>query len=347
VSIVVPTTRQPGLLVSCLRSLAAGTDGGPPCETIVVLNGASEETVDLVRTRVRGARVAESAVNLGIAGGDNLGAELARGELLVFVHDDTVFEPGWLQALVAVADARPEAGAVGSRVLDPDGRLQTAGAVVFRDASSWLLRDPATPEHGISAADYCSSSSLLVRAETWDAVGGMDERLFPAYHVDVDLGLAIWAAGRSVLCALDARVRHRRGSSSSDRFRGFVGLRNQATVRAKWRTELDERVACPQGAVAAEAHASARVEADAERVRRAWRPPAGAGGEPPPARDLAERERAALERALDVHSAYIAELEALADRTEGALNAVYATRWWRLQERIGPALRRVRRPRRR
>ena len=268
VSIIVPTTRQPGLLADCLRSLPAATDGGPPCETVVVLNGASAETVEAVRTGVRGARVAESGVNLGVAGGDNLGRDLARGELLVFAHDDVVFQPGWLTALVAVADARPEAGAVGSRVLDPDGRLQTAGAVVFRDASSWVLQDPSTPEHGISAADYCSSSSLLVRAETWDAVGGMDERLFPAYHVDVDLGLAVWAAGRSVLCALDARVRHRRGSSSSDRFRGFVGVRNQAAVRRKWRAALDQHVPCPEGPALAEPQARMRAEAAAERVHR-------------------------------------------------------------------------------
>jgi GT2 family glycosyltransferase len=346
VSIVVPTTRQPELLARCLRSLPAGTHGGPPCETVVVLNGAGDDTVGLVRTGVQGARVAESAVNLGVAGGGNLGRDLARGELLVFVHDDTVFEPGWLAALVAAADARPEAGAVGSRVLDPDGRLQTAGAVVFRDASSWLLRDPATPEHGIGAADYCSSSSLLVRAETWDAVGGMDERLFPGYYVDVDLALAVWAAGRSVLCALDARVRHRRGSSSSDRFRGFVGLRNQAQVREKWRAALDEQVACPDGQAAAATLACARAAAAAERVRRIWKPRPSPRAPRPAPRDLPERQRAALERASEVHMAYIAELEALADRAEGELRAMSSTRWWRLRDRIPPALRRLPRPRR-
>jgi O-antigen biosynthesis protein len=346
VSLIVPTTRQPDLLVDCLRSLPGGTEGGPACETVVVLNGASDATAEVVRTGVRGARVAESAVNLGVAGGDNLGRELARGELLVFLHDDVALEPGWLAALVAVADARPEAGAVGSRVLDPDGRLQTAGAVVFRDGSSWPLRDPSTPERGIGAADYCSSSSLLVRAEAWDAVGGMDERLFPAYHVDVDLGLAVWASGRSVLCALDARVRHRRGASSSERFRGFVGPRNQAHVHKKWRAALAEHVPCPDGPVAAEPQARARAEAAAERVRRDWRPPpASAPGRPAP-RDPAERERAALERASEVNAAYIAELEARADRNEGALQAIYSTRWWRLRERILPALRRVPRSRR-
>jgi GT2 family glycosyltransferase len=347
VSIVVPTTRQPELLASCLRSLPAGTQGGPPCETVVVLNGASDDTVDLVRTRVHGARVAKSAVNLGVAGGDNLGRDLARGELLLFVHDDTVFEPGWLAALVAVADARPEAGAVGSRVLDPDGRLQTAGAVLFRDASSWLLRDPSTPEQGTSAADYCSSSSLLVRTETWDAVGGMDERLFPAYYADVDLGLAVWAAGWSVLCALGARVRHQRGASSSDRFRGFVALRNQAQVRDKWRGALNERVACPEGPAAAEALACARAAAAAERVRRTWKPRTGSGAGRSAGRDLAQRERGALERASEVHMAYIAELEALADRAEAELHAISATRWWRLRDRIAPARRLVRRLRRR
>jgi GT2 family glycosyltransferase len=374
VSVIVPTTRQSALLADCLRALAAGTEGGPPCETIVVLNGATPETVDLVRSRVRGAQVVESRVNLGVAGGGNLGREVARGALLAFLHDDTVCEPGWLRALVEVADTRPDAGAVGGRVLHPEGRLQSAGAVIFRDGSSWPLHDPSTPERGTTAVDYCPSCSLLVRAETWDAVGGLDERLFPAYHVDADLGLAVWSLGQTVLCALESRVRHRRGSSSSPLFRSFLGQRNRAKLREKWGAALAEHEPCPDGLEAAAPRAHARVQAAAERARRARRPSGAPSASPAPAArtsssvDPAERERAALQRASEVHTAYIAELEArlaaseqrerhaheaaaraarALHEAEHTLQRIYSGGWWRLRARLLPALRVARRLRRR
>ena len=62
--------------------------------------------------------------------------------------------------------------------------------------------EPAdTPAHGARRrVDYCGSNSLLVRATTWDAVGGLDERFFPANYVDVDLGMKIRERGQVVLC---------------------------------------------------------------------------------------------------------------------------------------------------
>jgi GT2 family glycosyltransferase len=368
VSIVIPTMRQSRLLADCLRSLAPATSGAPPCETIVVLNAADDETTDLVRARVRDARIVASDVNLGVAGGGNLGREAARGELLVFLHDDATCEPGWLAALIDVVEARPDAGAVGSRVLDPGGGLQSAGSVVFRDGSSCPMKDASVPEP-VHAADYCSSSSLLVHVEAWDAVGGMDERLFPAYHVDADLGLAIWALGRTVLCARESRVRHRQRSSSSGRFREFLWLRNRAQLREKWGTALADHVPCPDGPEAAIPAARARVEAAAERIRVGFRPATGPRrGDRAPSAGPEARERAALARAAEVHTAYIAALEAeltaseererhahraagdAAERLDEAgrtLDAIYTGGWWRLRARLRQALRlagRLRRP---
>jgi GT2 family glycosyltransferase len=213
VSIVIPATSTRALLRACLRSLAAHGPAGIAHEIIVVLNesdgdeGLSREFPDV--------EFVASPVNLGLAGAGNRGRALARGELFVLLHDDTEVETGWLEALVDTADAHPEAGAVGSKVLYPDGRLQNAGMVLWRDATTsppWVGDEPGADAFSETrAVDYCGTCSLLIRASAWDAVGGLDERLYPAYPVDVDLAMGLRQAGFVVfwLCFNMALVYYR------------------------------------------------------------------------------------------------------------------------------------------
>jgi GT2 family glycosyltransferase len=196
----------------------------------------------LVHEGVTGATVVESPVNRGVAGGYNLARSAAHGEMLVVLHDDAEVWPGWLEALVAAADERPDAGAVGSKALNADGTLQSAGARILPDGRTQPLGRglpadaPACQQR--AAVDYSGSNSLLVRAATWDAVGGMDERFFPAYHVDVDLGTAIRARGQVVLYEPASVVTHHRwGATTDERFRVFAASLNLRRYVAKWQSE--------------------------------------------------------------------------------------------------------------
>ena len=157
-SVIVVTTVNAAGLARCLRSLAAQPDD-PSFETIVVLNGAEDEVRE-VATGASGVKVVESVVNRGFAGGANLGRAAASGEFIVLLHDDAEAQEGWLSALVRCADEHPEAGAIGSRVLNPDGTLQNAGTVLWRDAST----------RGLSGADGVVAAEAvaclhLVRAD--------------------------------------------------------------------------------------------------------------------------------------------------------------------------------------
>jgi GT2 family glycosyltransferase len=230
------------LLSACLDSIVRNLGQDLPCETVIVLNGSPEPVRRLVHDEVSGATVVESAVNRGVAGGYNLARGAARGELLVVLHDDTEVWPGWLEALVAAADERPDAGAVGSKALNADGTLQSAGARVLANGRTEPLGrgEPADARafQQRTEVDYSGSNSLLVRAATWDAVGGMDERFFPAYHVDVDLGTAIRALGQVVLYEPVSVVTHHRwGATTDERFRAFAASRNLARYVAKWQSE--------------------------------------------------------------------------------------------------------------
>ena len=224
--------RNPELLSACLQSIAQNVGPSVRTETVVVLNGSPEPVIRLVRDHVRGATVVDSAVNRGVAGGYNLGRESARGEFLVLVHEDVEVWTGWIEMLVAAADETPKAGAVGSRALNPDGTLQGAGARIHPNGTTERLLDDPSDSRTV---DYCSSNSLLVRASTWDAVEGLDERFFPAYHVDVDLGMKIRTHGQVVLYEPRSQVTHHRsGATTDERFRSFAAQRNLERFVAKW-----------------------------------------------------------------------------------------------------------------
>jgi GT2 family glycosyltransferase len=353
VSVIVPAAAAPEMVLACLRSLARNGPREIPFEVIVVLNAAPETTAAALRGSVTGVRVVGSSVNLGLAGAGNRGRALARGDHLVLLHDDAEIEPGWLEALVETADAHPEAGAVGGKVLFPDGRLQNAGMILWRDGTTsqpWIGETPAPSAfETLRAVDYCGTSSLLIRVAAWDAAGGLDERFYPVYYVDVDLAMAIRRQGWVVLYQPRSCIRHQQGASGNLRFRWFVTLRNRRLFLEKWGSALEEHEPPEKGSAEAVRRALARAEAFAERVRRSGTPPAG---QLPalPAFDPDRQERRHLEMDLGLQTGYAAHLAALLEaapdsdeitelRARAAtLESMESSRWWRLYRRLQPFL---------
>ena len=225
-------------LVACLASLAKLHEA-PSHEVVVVGNGTPVETLAAL-AGLDSLVVVPSPVNLGFAGGCNWGARFARGRHLVFLNDDTEVEAGWLRALVEVAESEPRAGAVGSRLLSPDGSLQEAGSILWRDAGTHQVGHglPAGSDsyNRVRQTDYCSGCGLLVTRDAWGAVGGFDERYFPAYFEDVDLCLSLRARGFRTLYAPNARLVHHGGASLPDDLRALVAVRSGRRFLAKWAT---------------------------------------------------------------------------------------------------------------
>jgi len=240
-SIIVLAWRQREYLLECLQSLRESVTS-VAYEVIVVLNAASEGVEDALRSQVEGVRLVKSAVNLGFGGGNNLGASVARGEYIVLLNDDASVEAGWLDWLVQTADASSDAGAVGSCVLFPDGRIQEAGSVIWNDGSTMPVGRNAESGsltwHFVRPVDYASACSLLVRRTTWEALGGMDPGYHPAYYEDVDFCLGIRALGQQVLFEPRSRVRHHESASSDPSYKSFLFRRNQRRLVEKWSDEL-------------------------------------------------------------------------------------------------------------
>jgi GT2 family glycosyltransferase len=298
VSIVTVAAAKPERLVRCLRAVTREAPSDLPYEVVIVLNAAEPGMREQIERDVEGARLVESEIPLGLAGGANLGVSRARGRLLNVLHDDTEVEPDWLTPLLRLLDDRPEVGAVGSAVLNLDGSLQTAGHVLWRNGATaprWL--DPPPPADALGdpyPADYCASACLLVRREAWDAVGGVDEEFHPAYYVDVDLSMSLRAHGYVVMCEPASRVRHERGGTGGEAFREFVSARHRERFVAKWADDLAQQA--PMGHDAdALARARRATERRATAVARSPRFPPTAV---PPVEMEDELTRLRRERAL-------------------------------------------------
>lgn len=224
-SIIIPVYNKWEYTRQCLLSLEA--EGyRQKAEVIVVDNASTDATATRLKSEFPWVEVIRNEQNLGFAKACNRGAERARGKYLVFLNNDTKVQKGWLEALVSFAYNSAKVGAVGAKLVYPNGRLQEAGGIVFSDGSCWNYgrgENPNDPRFNfIRRVDYCSGACLLVRADLFQKLGGFDSLFDPAYYEDVDLCFGIRDLGFEVYYQPEAVVIHTEGvTGGTDLTSGF------------------------------------------------------------------------------------------------------------------------------
>jgi GT2 family glycosyltransferase/2-polyprenyl-3-methyl-5-hydroxy-6-metoxy-1,4-benzoquinol methylase len=246
VTILVPVYNHLSTTLECLASIASaiGT-GGITFEVLVANDASTDESADVLGG-IANLRVFNQPRNLGFLLNCNTAAKRARGEFLVLLNNDVQVTRGWLDALIAAIQSDPRIGAVGPRIVYPNGWLQEAGIRLHRDGSAEMLglNDQADlPRYAFTRdVDYCSGACLVLRRADFERLGGFDEGFAPAYCEDSDLCMRLREEGRRIVYCAEAEVIHQL-STTSDAMPSDYKLscvaRNLDRFADKWREQLD------------------------------------------------------------------------------------------------------------
>jgi GT2 family glycosyltransferase len=216
-SIVLVLYNQAALTYQALQAIEHVAD--VPSEVIIVDNASQDRTAELL-DRITGACVVRNETNVGFLEAVNQAGELAKGAYLVLLNNDAVLRPGALSAALAVFETEPAVGAVGGRIVLPEGSLQEAGSIVWRDGScqGYARGRPADAPEALFRrdVDFCSGAFLSIRTDLFHVFGGFDRSYAPAYYEETDFCVRLLRAGWRVIYEPTAVIDHLEfGSSAS------------------------------------------------------------------------------------------------------------------------------------
>jgi glycosyltransferase involved in cell wall biosynthesis len=218
VSVIVPTRDKADLLACCAAGVLTCTDY-EPLELIIVDNESQEpETHQLLAHLAADPRVRilRHPGDFNCAAINNRAVQEARGDLIVLLNNDVnVISSWWLEEMASHA-LRTDVGAVGAKLLYPDGRVQHAGVVlgVGHGAGHFFHR---VPKDDIGYMGFLAltrrvsavtAACMVLRRSVYLEVGGLDEDNFPVAFNDVDLCLRLGARGYAIVWTPHAELYH-------------------------------------------------------------------------------------------------------------------------------------------
>lgn len=250
-SILIVTWNSERWIDRCLRSIPAACEG-LAYEVLVHDNASSDTTL----AHLGGSRVIRSQTNAGFAGGTNRAFEASTGRYVFFLNPDCALAPRAVTLLFEFLESNPGAAAAAPLLIDESGlsqrEFQLRRLPTFRTlAAEVLLLDKVFPKNRTTARhryrdldlteprpiEQPAAAALLLRRETVERVGPLDEQFAPAWFEDVDYCRRLAEAGEAIWVVPGAEARHVGGSSLEHiGFSGFVDIwyRNMWRYAEKW-----------------------------------------------------------------------------------------------------------------
>ncbi|UCH58745.1 MAG: glycosyltransferase family 2 protein, partial [Anaerolineales bacterium] len=226
-SIVLVCWNNKDYLEPCLRSLY---DGGlsSSFDVVVTDNGSTDGSQAMLAEKFPHVRIIQNDHNVGLGKASNQGIQATQGRYVLLLNNDTLVNASALDSLVDFLEQNPEAGAVGGKLLNPDGSFQSGYAGFSTLLEEFLIATrlgefiwKGYPSHGdsdqVRAVGWLSSACLLLRRSALNEVGLLDESYF-IYGDEADLQFRLNKAGWKVFYLPDAEIIHY-GGRSMDRWR--------------------------------------------------------------------------------------------------------------------------------
>jgi GT2 family glycosyltransferase/2-polyprenyl-3-methyl-5-hydroxy-6-metoxy-1,4-benzoquinol methylase len=248
-SIIIPSYNGIALTEACLAALAETLPADFRGEIIVVDDCSTDDTEPrLARWAEKEPRlkVLRNPENCGFVVTCNTGAAAARGEIIVLLNNDTLPQEGWLEPLLRIFRDKPDAGAVGGRLVYPDGRMQEAGGIVFADGSAanfgkWDCEIDAPLYNYVREVDYVTGALIATPRSLFNELGRLDTHYRPIYYEETDYCFKLRARGYRVYYQPESVVIHLEGvtcgtdvNSGQKRYQAV----NRAKFVERWRGAL-------------------------------------------------------------------------------------------------------------
>jgi GT2 family glycosyltransferase len=212
-SILIPNYQGDDCILECVQSVVKAI--GEDIEIIVVDNASPDKSVEIVRN-LRSVKLIQLTSNVGYGEACNIGARNSSGVYLIFLNNDTAVREGWPSELLSCLADRSN-GAVCSKVTLPTApeTIDSCGGVSDIYGFAWS-RGNGEIDRGqydnSPSCFYAVGSSLAIRKDVFEAVGGFDKELF-MYLEDVDLSWRLRLLGFNIRCVSGSKVLHRSGIS--------------------------------------------------------------------------------------------------------------------------------------
>lgn len=243
VSIVIPVYNQFEFTYHCVNSIIKNS--GDITYEILVADDCSTDLTTQIEQILPGVCCIHNEKNLRFLLNCNNAAKYAKGQYILFLNNDTQVQENWLEPLVTLIESADDIGMVGSKLIYPDGLLQEAGGILWRDGSAWNYgnrQNPADPKFNyVKQVDYISGAAIMLSRSLWEEIGGFDERFVPAYCEDSDLAFTVRKMGYRVMYQPKSVVVHFEGvSNGTDTSSGqkHYQIENSVKFREKWAEEL-------------------------------------------------------------------------------------------------------------
>jgi GT2 family glycosyltransferase len=234
ISVIIVNYNGLKYLKTCFDSIAKSSYPFEKMEAIMVDNKSGDGSIDFVKASYPWVNVLSLDTNYGFAMANNIGAKNAKGEYLVFLNNDAVVTPNWLNSLVDTMEKDSDIGIVGSKILflDAPEKINSAGANITFNGVGYDIGFLDDDSEKYNAGGYkgcvCAAAMMVRRREFLD-FGGFDEDYF-IYLEDVDLCWRYWLSGKTVLYIPGSTVYHKSSGTSGESrhspLKVFYGTRN-------------------------------------------------------------------------------------------------------------------------
>ena len=244
VSIIIPTYKDLYYTIRCLESISKAKT--KTSYEIILIDDSPPDSKVRQLSKIKNINLISNDKNIGYLMSCNLGVSSSNAEFIYMLNNDTIVTDFWLDELVNTFCLFPNAGIVGSKLINEDLSIQEMGSYIFHDGNGYNFGrgyPNRAIENFVREVTYCSAASILIKKEDFIKVNGFDHDYYPAYYEDVDLAFKIKELGKKTYCNPRSEVIHiesvSMGKKDNPKKNNYM-KKNRKVFLSKWKSKISK-----------------------------------------------------------------------------------------------------------